>query len=217
MIEDAGVSTRATCTNPPHLEPTQLSIPSWILLGIRLPVRLLRRLGINYLTGLCCWMLVSCAPLHHPERTLQTSTLSTPNQPSELHWSGRMQIDVKGVRTLHITNDFELDVSDQEGELRILGPLGSTLAVITWGTPEMPATLESPQMSPRVQSFDNLDSLMSHWLGTPIPSRTLLGWLQGQAVSEPGWEFSHTSNAVFVAHRFEPEPAVDFKIIRSSD
>jgi len=175
--------------------------------------------GIKHLTGLCCLMLASCAsiqPTDRTPRTPQTPIQSTIPQPSELHWSGRLQIDVKGVRTLHMANDFELDVSDQEGELRILGPLGSTLAVITWGTPEMPATLESAQMSPRVQSFDNLDSLMSHWLGTSIPSRTLLGWLQGQAVSAPGWQFSHTSNAVLVAHRFEPEPAVDFKITKSS-
>jgi len=163
----------------------------------------------------CSLVLASCAPLQknlapRPIES-QVSTLST----NELHWSGRLQIDVRPPKTLHMTNDFELDMSEQEGELRILGPLGSTLAVITWGLPDMPATLESAQMTPRLQSYDSLDDLMVHWLGTPIPSRSLLGWLQGQSVSVPGWQFSPLTNGVLMAHRLEPEPAVDFKIIRS--
>ena len=159
-------------------------------------------------------LLVACAPLasHLPN---STSNPSPKTAESELHWSGRLQVDVKTTPAVYIASDFELDASLDEGELRVLGPLGATLAVITWAGAHMPATMESAQLKPRVQSFDSLDALMAQWLGTPIPSQTLLAWLQGQAVEMPGWRFSKPTPEIFWAQRVEPLPVVDFKITRT--
>ena len=169
-------------------------------------------------------LVVACAPLrapprvdsHHPNSAANSAANSTTNtSESELHWSGRLQVDVKTTPAVHIASDFELDASLHEGELRVLGPLGATLAVITWSGADLPATIESAQLKPRVQSFDSLDALMAQWLGTPVPSQTLLAWLQGQAVEMPGWRFSRPTPEIFWAQRVEPLPAVDFKITRT--
>ena len=169
-------------------------------------------------------LVVACAPFkappgvdsHHPNPGANSAANFAPNAAeSELHWSGRLQVDVKTTPAVHIASDFELDTRLDEGELRVLGPLGATLAVITWAGAELPATIESAQLKPRVQSFDSLDALMAQWLGTPVPSQTLLAWLQGQAVEMPGWRFSKPTPEIFWAQRVEPLPVVDFKITRS--
>ena len=173
-------------------------------------------------------LVVACAPFRappradspHPNPGANSAANSAANSEanaaeSELHWSGRLQVDVKTTPAVHIASDFELDTRLDEGELRVLGPLGATLAVITWAGAELPATIESAQLKPRVQSFDSLDALMAQWLGTPVPSHTLLAWLQGQAVEMPGWRFSKPTPEIFWAQRVEPLPVVDFKITRS--
>ena len=220
--------------------------------------RLLRLLGIASALAYGVACVVACAPLHPLQRdgehadnwghgqsdkgverdgdgggqsgAITKSTDAT--DATELHWSGRLQVDVMGPQRVHLSNDFELDANvnvnasasangnangnakASEGELRLLGVLGTTLAVITWTSPEGPATIESTQLKPRVQAYDSLDALMTQWLGTPIPSQTIMAWLQGQAVQSAGWRFSHPSSEVFLAQRFEPEPRVDFKITR---
>jgi outer membrane lipoprotein LolB len=190
------------------------------------------RLAVTLL-GSLLW--VSCAPLRlqSPEgrdgldgrEAPQAQIASQPRlispfpTRSEIHGSGRLQIDVRAPKPFHLAQEFELDVNDELGELRILGPLGASLALITWGAQFQPATVQSSQLSPRVQAFESLDALMAHWVGTPIPSTTLLGWLQGQSPQAPGWRFTlvHETDEVLEAHRFEPLPEVDLKITLKRD
>ena len=70
---------------------------------------------------------------------------------------------------------FELSGDEREGQMRLMGPLGSQVALARWGASG--ATLQDAQGT---RQFANLVDLADEALGEPIPLGALLHWLQGR-------------------------------------
>ena len=97
--------------------------------------------------------------------------------------------------TKRINAPFELELQNGVyGELRLLGPLGTTSALINW-SPEH-AQLQSSELKPATQLYSNLSLLVNHWLGADLPLENMFDWLNGHEVKIDGWEFSSVSPTI---------------------
>ena len=97
--------------------------------------------------------------------------------------------------TKRINAPFELELQNGVfGELRLLGPLGTTSALINW-SPEH-AQLQSSELKPATQLYKNLSLLVNHWLGADLPLENMFDWLNGHEVKIDGWEFSSVSPTI---------------------
>lgn len=118
-------------------------------------------------------------------------------------------------RTQRINAPFELDLEENVfGELRLLGPLGTTSALITW-SPEH-AQLQSTELDPPLQWFPNLALLVHHWLKADLPLEHILRWLEGQDTKLEGWQFSSPTPSIKTVQGkgLEPwAPQVNLKLI----
>jgi outer membrane lipoprotein LolB len=70
---------------------------------------------------------------------------------------------------------FELSGDEHAGQMRLMGPLGTQVALARWGPSG--ATLQDGQGT---REFPDLASLADEALGEPIPLGALLHWLQGR-------------------------------------
>ncbi len=192
-------------------------------------LRHLKLLGSVTLFGsmLCACQTTGVLSSHEPKDwpALKTSVSH------RLHLEGRLLIEVDSTRSSasssasssaqrpppspkRINAAFELDSQDQRGELRLLGPLGTTSALISWS--ENQAQLQSPELTPPVQSYPNLSLLAQHWLGVDLPLANILDWLEGREQSVEGWHFSQTSQLIKTVQRTGPigsSPHVSLKLI----
>jgi len=128
-----------------------------------------------------------------------------------LSWEGRVVIEVESNPPTKLSGPFALDTSGEEGTLRLMGPLGSTAALLTWG--QNWATLQSSQINPKEQHFSSLSELMQHWLGSPIELEELMPGLLGQESTHAGWRFENNKGRIKMAQRLFPAPAVNIKLI----
>jgi outer membrane lipoprotein LolB len=103
------------------------------------------------------------------------------------HWNGRFALTVQSEPAQSTSASFELSGSPSHGELRLVSPLGTTLAVLTW-TPSK-ATLSQSSLE---QTSDSLDELVAQATGTEIPVRALFDWLNGIPTEAPGWQVDLT-------------------------
>jgi outer membrane lipoprotein LolB len=71
--------------------------------------------------------------------------------------------------------DFDLRGDDQRGELRLTGPLGSTLADVRW----RPGAAELTDANGR-RDYPTLEALARDLLGEPLPLAALTDWLRGR-------------------------------------
>jgi outer membrane lipoprotein LolB len=92
--------------------------------------------------------------------------------------SGRLVIKVaaseQGQAQSHSAS-FELAGDEREGQLRLMGPLGTQAALASWDATG--ATLQDGQGTRR---FADLAALADEALGEPVPLGALLHWLQGR-------------------------------------
>ena len=75
----------------------------------------------------------------------------------------------------NVSASFDLRGGDQNGELRLVSPLGTLIAVATW-TPDQ-ARLATPEGT---QTYPDLDALSRQALGEALPLRALPDWLAGR-------------------------------------
>jgi outer membrane lipoprotein LolB len=99
-----------------------------------------------------------------------------PPQPGSV--SGRLSVQVEATQdrpaqSLHA--NFDLQGGAERGELRLVTPLGTTLALASWAPGE--ARLATPQGERR---FDDLDGLSREVFGEQLPLRALPDWLRGR-------------------------------------
>lgn len=102
----------------------------------------------------------------------------SPDRSGELWSSGRLllRVDATPERLAQsLSAAFELRGSGQQGELRLLSPLGTGLAEARWG-PGV-AELRTAQGEAR---FDSLDALSRQALGEALPLAALPDWLAGR-------------------------------------
>jgi len=128
-----------------------------------------------------------------------------------LLWEGRVVIDVQSQPPTQLSGPFTLEMTPESGSLRLSGPLGSTAALLSWGTNW--ASIQSSQLKPKEQHFTSLSELTQHWLGSPIDLEELMPGLMGQENTHAGWLFGDNSGRVKMAQRHFPAPAVSIKLI----
>lgn len=131
-------------------------------------------------------------------------------QEAASRWSGRLGLQVDSDKPQSFSAGFELKGSAQAGELVLVSPLGSTLAVLSWSPGS--ATLQSEGAT---RSFPSLEALAQHATGTAIPIPALFDWLAGRDTPVPGWrpDLSQVAVGRLAAKRFEPQPAANLRIV----
>ena len=118
-------------------------------------------------------MLVACsAPSKRQEYV-------TPNDV----WEGRLSVQVAGDAPQRISADFFLEGTARRASLTLNSPLGTRMARMQWDATS--ATLESGDQK---RSFDSVDAMTSHSLGSALPMQAIFAWLHGRPETAPGWE-----------------------------
>ena len=98
-------------------------------------------------------------------------------------WQGRLSVQVATEPTQRISADFFLEGSPQAGSLTLDSALGTRMARMQWDATS--ATLESGDQK---RSFDSVDAMTTHSLGSALPLQAIFAWLHGQPETAPGWE-----------------------------
>jgi len=96
-----------------------------------------------------------------------------------------------------------------QGELRLFGPLGNTLAVLTW-LPDGAILSEGG----RQQSAPSIDTLLRQTVGAEIPLTGLFHWLHRMPTVIDGWraDLSQMDHGLLRLQRLQPLPLVDLRL-----
>ena len=152
----------------------------------------------------CCMalLLAACAT---PQRTI------APAVPGDVLRTGRLALAVQDQPGQSFSAGFELRGQPASGELTLLNPLGSTVAVLRWRPGG--ATLEAQGRQPR--QFASLDDMVQEATGAVVPVAALFDWLAGVPTPVPGWEpdLSGLPDGRLRAHRVQPPPAADLRVV----
>lgn len=136
---------------------------------------------------------------------------SRPAVPVHEHlWTGRLAVSVQSDPPQQWHALFELQGSARSGELRLLTPVGSQFAHLSW-TPDQ-ALLEFGQER---QTAATVEELMLRLTGAPMPVDALFDWLQGQPVAHGNWlpDLSGLTQGRINARRIQPEPSALLRIV----
>lgn len=122
-----------------------------------------RPAGLRLLTLLTAVALGGCATTPAPQPSADTGRLL-------------IKIDAQPTaRAQSLSADFELSGNEQQGSLRLSGPLGTQLALAHWQPGEV--TLVTTQ---ETRQFPDLATLSREALGEDVPLGALAYWLKGQ-------------------------------------
>jgi len=151
---------------------------------------------------LCLLLLAGCATAPKPAVPA--------GQANAGPWSGRLALQVEDNQSQSFAAAFELKGDAGNGELTLLNPLGSILALLQWspGT----ATLRAEGQT---RQFESPDALVAQATGSAIPMAALFDWLRGIATPVPGWQadLSQLAQGRLHAHRNNPAPAADLRVV----
>lgn len=147
------------------------------------------------LAGVTAWWLGGCA---------------TTNPPVGPLWTGRFALRVQSDPPQSASAGFELEGEPAAGTLRILSPLGQTLATARWS--DQGATLIRGEEELR---YATLNALTEALTGTALPVAPLFAWLRGEAVAADGWtvDLSAHEQRRLVAQRHHPLPAATLRLV----
>jgi outer membrane lipoprotein LolB len=144
-----------------------------------------------------------------------TAELQSGNPPFQVsqtrqHWQGRIGVKVTEPQPQSFSANFELDGEAGQGSLRLLTPLGTTLALMQWAPGS--ATLTTTG-DPR--TFDSMAALTQATLGFDLPVAALLDWLRGTATAMAYWEvdLSGLIDGKLVARRIAPDLKAELKLL----
>ena len=71
----------------------------------------------------------------------------------------------------------------RRASLTLNSPLGTRLARMQWD-----ATSATLEVGDQKRSFESVDAMSTHTLGSALPMQALFAWLQGRPETAPGWE-----------------------------
>jgi len=134
--------------------------------------------------------------------------------------SGRLslQVTANGDRQAqNMSAAFELQGRAEQGELRLISPLGTQLAAARWGPGQA-----SLQTSQGTQAYNSLDELSRQALGEVVPLAALPSWLAGRpwpalphqlqdrGFEQAGWQvmLARQAEGVIEARRTQPSAVV---------
>jgi outer membrane lipoprotein LolB len=130
--------------------------------------------------------------------------------PGETVWSGRMALRVDSLPPQAFAALFELRGHARAGELRLISPLGQTLAIVRW----------SPAGAELVRGSDSrrrasLDELTAELSGAPLPVIPMFDWLAGREAAAGGWlvDLSQHAQGRLVARREQPQPSAELRLV----
>ena len=125
--------------------------------------------------------------------------------------SGRLALSVQDRPGDSFSSAFELRGRPEAGQLTLLNPLGTVVAVLRWQPGS--ATLEAQGRAP--QQFDSLQAMVEQATGAPIPVAALFDWLDGTATPVAGWQvdLSSLADGRLRAHRQAPPPEAGLRIV----
>ena len=92
-------------------------------------------------------------------------------KPERPYWSGRLALQIEEESAQSFSALFELEGSEDQGELILLSPLGNTLGKLKWSA--FGATLQTGQQQ---QASHSLDALLTPVTGEAIPIKAIFDW-----------------------------------------
>lgn len=130
-----------------------------------------------------------------------------PNSPN---WSGRFALTIEGEAPHSTSASFTLRGNAAQGELTVLSPIGSTVALMSW-TPER-ATFVSNGLT---EHHTDLDALTHRLTGTNLPVAAFFSWFEGKAVEADGWtvNLDRLDGGRLSAVRTQPPPKTSVRIV----
>jgi outer membrane lipoprotein LolB len=161
-----------------------------------------RILGHSLMACLLGLLLVACAT---PQRLMPQDTL----KPAEPEWHGRLSLVIHSTPETALSAGFLLRGSAHQGAIDFYSPLGTTVTALRW-SPQAALWLEGDQQ----RSFDSLSRLTEKATGAALPIHQLFDWLEGRAVTLPGWQadLSGLQQGFLVVRRTDPAPEVVLRI-----
>jgi outer membrane lipoprotein LolB len=138
------------------------------------------------------------------------------NATEAMVWNGRLSMQVDraadqpGAQPQSFSAGFALSGTPASGELRLLTPLGSTVAQVQWR--DQGATMQS---GGQTRQYPSLDELTLDLLGASVPSEAWFAWLQGQDLALPGWQLdlSQYAQGKVQAQRLWPLPQARLRLV----
>ncbi len=130
-------------------------------------------------------------------------------KPEQSYWSGRLALQIEEESAQSFSALFELEGSEDQGELILLSPLGNTLGKLKWSSEG--ATLQTGQQQ---QTSHSLDALLAQVTGEAIPIKAIFDWLRGIETNAAGWvaDLSALSQGRITAQRSDPKPKAILRI-----
>jgi outer membrane lipoprotein LolB len=160
------------------------------------------RMPAPWLRWLAACSMVALAGCATPPRT-------APADPAVQAWGGRLALQVEGDERQSFAAAFELKGDASTGELSLYGPLGGTLALLSWSPGS--ARLRT---NGQARDFPSMDALVAHATGAAIPVAALFDWLRGIDTPVAGWtaDLSQLPQGRLRAQRVEPAPPADLRV-----
>lgn len=98
-------------------------------------------------------------------------------------WEGRLSVQVTGDPPQRISADFFLEGTARRASLTLNSPLGTRMARMQWD-----ATSATLELGDQKRSFESVDAMTTHTLGSALPMQAFFAWLHGRPESVSGWE-----------------------------
>ena len=135
-----------------------------------------------------------------------------PTNPDAIgHWEGRLNLRVAKNPPEQFSTSFEMTGRPEQGQLSLLSPLGTTMAMVRWNPQGA-----SLQQGSDVQNFTSMDELTLRLTGAALPLPQLMAWLDRTGPPVQGWQINAQalkSGRRVMAERQQPLPALQLTVL----
>jgi outer membrane lipoprotein LolB len=135
-----------------------------------------------------------------------------PTNPDAIgHWEGRLNLRVAKNPPEQFSTSFEMTGRPEQGQLSLLSPLGTTMAMVRWNPQGA-----SLQQGSDVQNFTSMDELTLRLSGAALPLPQLMAWLDRTGPPVQGWQINAQalkSGRRVMAERQQPLPALQLTVL----
>lgn len=153
-------------------------------------------------------MLVLICACAQPPRQAENNI---PGSVPIAHWEGRLTMRIVKNPPEQFSTAFEMSGHAEQGQLQLLSPLGTTLAVVRWNPQGA-----SLQQGSEIQQFASMDDLTQRLTGAALPLPQLMTWLDRAGPSVAGWQIKAEvlkSGRRVWAERQQPQPALQLTLL----